>query len=301
MADAVKKSPTEDSFKKYLELLKPDIETADKDAHIAKTGYKDAVRSRQFKRCAFKKAKKSLQVYEGLLNNVVVAAHQDTTEIDKSIKSYLEQSTTIKNAFTALVQSLRAAKNTLGEVETVARALSEAVENSDQSEEAKSLKSYVPDFENDVRAITGWYKNKEQPVQGLADKTNDLADNTFEITIKVLAINSAINIESLEPLSKKLLSDISDLKTDIESNVSFAQKEKVTTQTNLTKQNQDQSIARIAKTHSRLRLFGTKNVEGFVNSTKNLTADESKALVKKTKAELERIGNLVENSFKNLD
>ena len=289
--DEIKKSPTEESFKTYRKALKPEINKAKTDMKVAHTGYNDAVRSRQFKRCLFKKAEASLAEYEGLLNNVVTSAHQDATEIDTSIKNFVAQSAAVKTAFGLVVESLRAAKKALYEVETTTSAVAELVENSDQSEENKWLKSHISGFETTVKKLAGDIKTK---TQGLADQTNDLADDAFEVAVKVVGINASVNIESLTPLSTKVLEHLTLLKGDVESNVTYALSEKQKAQGELNKQNQSQSSNRANVSRMRLHFAGLKNVEAF---TKTPDCLEGAELAKETRKQLAELSEKVEGSF----
>ena len=291
MSDEIKKSPTEQSFRTYRKGLKPDINKAKTDMKVARTGYNDAVRSRQFKRCTFKKAEAALAEYEGLLNGVVTAAHQDATEIDASIKNFVAQSATVKTAFGAVVDSLRSAKKALYDVESTASALAELVENSEQSEENKWLKSHISSFESTIKSIAGDVKTRKQ---GLADQTNDLADDAFEVAVKVVGINASVNIESLTPLSTKVLTDLTTLKGDVESNITYAVGEKQKAQVELNKQNQSQSSNRANVSRTRLIFAGLKNVEAF---TKTPECKEGADLVKDTRKQLEDLVKKVEQSF----
>ena len=289
--DEIKKSPTEESFKTYRKALKPEINKAKTDTKVAHTGYNDAVRSRQFKRCLFKKAETSLAEYEGLLNGVVTLAYQDATEIDTSIKNYVIQSAAVKTAFGLVVESLRSAKKALYEVETTASAIAELVENSDQSEENKWLKSHINGFETTVKKIAGDIKTK---TQGLADQTNDLADDAFEVAVKVVGINASVNIESLPPLSTKVLEHLTALKGDVDGNVTYALAEKQKAQVELNNQNKSQSSNRATVSRARLHFAGLKNVEAF---TKTPDCLEGAELAKETRKKLAELSEKVEGSF----
>lgn len=291
MSEEIKTSPTELSFSTYRKGLKPEIEKAKTDMKVAQTGYKDSVRSRQFKRCLFKKAKAALAEYEGLLNGVVTAAFQDATEIDASIKSYVAKTAEVKTAFGAVVDSLRVAKKALYDVETTAGSLAELVENSEQSEENKWLKANISGFGDTVKKIAGDVKTKQQ---GLADQTNDLADDAFEVAVKAVGISASVNMESLPPLSTKVLSDLAAMKTDVEGNIAYAVGEKQKAQVELNKQNQSQSSNRANVSRTRLQFAGLKNVQAFTNSPNCL---EGSALAAATRKKLEELAKNVEQSF----
>ncbi|MBL7818448.1 MAG: hypothetical protein JNL70_25780 [Saprospiraceae bacterium] len=280
------KTPVEETFNKYKESLKPDIEKAVSDKRIAQKGYKDAVRSRQFKNCSFKKAKAAIREYEGLMNHVVATAHQDVVEINTSINKYIKYTGDIKTAFDSVVESLRTAKKSLSEVESTANFLAEVLENSDQSEEQKWLKKEVPNFAPTVKKFAG--------DTGWADKANDLADDAFEIAVKVIGINASINVESLIPLSTQLQTDITALKEDVKGNMTFSQGEKQKAQQTLDAQNQAQSGTRSIFARARLNLHSLKSLESFVSHPH---CDEGSDLQKKTLRELNRLADAVEDSF----
>jgi hypothetical protein len=291
MADETRKSMTEESFRKYRKALKPEIDAAKTQMHIAHKGYEDAVRSRQFKRCIFKKSEAALAEYEGLLNGVVTMAQQDATEINNTVNGYVSQVDTIKTAFDAVLASLRDCKKSLGDVESTAYALAEVVENSDQSEEKKWLKLHIDGFEKYVKDVAGDPKANSQ---GLADKTNDLADGAFEVAVKVAGINASINVRSLTTLSTQLLNDLTALKADLDTNIAFAQTEKTAAQIILSQQNQAQSTSRALVSQTRLRFAGLKNVEAYIRNPNCLEGD---ALAAHTRKELDEITRKIEQSF----
>jgi hypothetical protein len=285
---AIMPSLEDKSFAEYREKLKPEIESAESNNTIALTGYHDSIRSRQFKICSFKKAKSALKEYEDLMNGVVALAHQDAAEIHKSIEEHLKQTDTVKTAFDAVLEALRNTKKSLLEVETASRSLAEVVENSDQSEEAKWLKKKVEDFHGKVKKMSA--ENKE----GSADAVNDLADDAFEVAVKVVGINASINLASLPPLSTQLQTDMTALKEDIVANLTFNQGEKQKAQQTLTAQNQAQSTSRATLLRACLNVHALNGVEAYIGQPHCKTGDE---LQQTTRTQLEKIAEDIEKTF----
>ena len=276
-------SPTADEFKKYEKQIKEtDLTAAGAAYNEAKVRYKDAMRSRQFKRCMFKKSKDALREYEALANGIVTTASQDAVEIDKSIKGYLDQSALVKSAFDEAIQAIKAAKLSLWQAEDTANNLAEVVENSDNSEELKWLKKHVHGFETAVKNI-----------QTKADATNDLADDAFEIAVKVAGINAYANVSSLTPLSTSLSDDMGKLKTDINGNITFNKAEKEAAQLLLTDLLTTQSSRRAEKLRAWLKLEGVLEMRSFVHEPGCADGDIRAA----TRKKIDELAHKVEQNF----
>ncbi len=301
-------SKTELSFQKYLKELKPEIREARTTMHKARKDYHGAINSRLFKRCLFRKSEAALAEYEGLLNGVVTVALQHAINIKESVigipdaegaengtLGYMTQADNVKVALDQVLEALRKAKSALWDVETSSNTLAEKVENSDQSQEKKWLKTNVKGFEKYIKDFAG---DPRQSKQGLADQTNDLADDALEVAVKVAGINASINVTSLEKLCIKLEEDCNALNIDItdatDGNIKFAQSEKTEAQKNLTDQNIAQSTTRAAMARTRLVFAGLKDTQAFVKETGCKEGDE---LAQSTRTELEEIARKIEKSF----
>ena len=227
---------------------------------------------------------------------------QDEVEIDTTIMQYVEQSGKVKTAFSALIQSLQILKTNLSDVEQTAYHASELLENSSTTaadEELKWLNSHITNFSDRVRRICGDTgernsKQRREARQGLADVTNDLADDAFEIAIKVIGISESANVPSLSNLSKNLLDNITALNADVVENVGFVQAQKQEAQSLLSQMLEKQRTARAETFRKEHQHTALQKALSFVQDP---TCPDDDRISSFTRKELERIQAAVEGSF----
>ena len=282
--------------------LEKEAKDADTNRRVALERERAAVSNQQFIWCMLRKSQDMGTEYEGLMNGVTIIAKQDAQEIDKTIGQYVEQSGKVKASFTDLIQSLHNLKAALSDVETHAKQVSELLENSGTTasdDELKWLIKNVPDFLNRVREIGGDTgeknpKNPRPPRQGLADLTNDLADDAFEVSVKVVGLSESANVPSLMDLSKTLVTDLTALDADVLKNVTFALSQKQEAQGLLVQMLNNQRSARAETFRTQHRYTGLWKTLEFVLDP---ACPDDGQLAAETREQLERIQEAVENSF----
>ncbi|MBD2753203.1 hypothetical protein [Spirosoma validum] len=282
--------------------LQKEVKDMDTERRVALEQERAAVSNQQFTWCTLQKSQASGQEYEGLMNGVTIIAKQDALEIDKTIGQYVAQAATVKTSFTTLIQSLQNLKTALTDVETTAYQVSELLENSSTTaadDEQKWLNKYITNFSDRVREIGGdtGEKNPKQrrpPRQGLADLTNDLADDAFEVSVKVIGISESANVPSLTDLSKMLVTDVTALEADVSKNVAFAQSQKQETQGILAQMLAKQRLARAETFRKEHQYTALQKTLGFVQDP---DCPDDGQLSTYTREQLERIQHAVEESF----
>jgi hypothetical protein len=282
-----------------IQQARKDAKTARK---VARSQERAALKAQEFKWCLLEKVNDGVEEYEGLLNGVTTVALQDSLEIDASVKQYVAQAATIKTAFEALVAALRTAKTALADVENTGFQLSEILENSDSTaadDERKWLQKNVPNFSMRIREAFGDTGDKKtnpprQPKQGIADFIHDLADDTFEATVKVVGINESANVPSLTPLSKKLAETMQVLNKDVGDNLAYFQSEKNAAQGALSAAMTNIRVKRAEKYRKEKQYHALR---ATINYIEEGNCPDDSVLVSETAAKLEKIREKVEQAF----
>jgi hypothetical protein len=135
-------------------------------------------------------------------------------------KALLPKRNEVKSSFDAAIGLIKAAKTKVGLVNTWAGKLKDAVADSCNSEELKSIR------ENLSKSGHG-HKNLEDSVQefvAFADKIVTQIDDVAQAAVKVAGINAFLNIDNLAALIATSKVDGLKLITDVEANVKSSQK-----------------------------------------------------------------------------
>jgi hypothetical protein len=164
---------------------------------------------------------RAVSEYNLLSNCITVFTSQDLDGINDTVtKGLLPKRNEIKTSFDAAVTAIKAAKQKIGLVNTWADKLKDAVADSCNSEELKSIR------ENLSKGGPG-LKNLENSVQEFvdyADRIVNQIDDVAQGAVKVAGINAFLNIDNLAALIASSKVDGVKLITDVETNVKDVQK-----------------------------------------------------------------------------
>jgi len=164
---------------------------------------------------------RAVSEYNLLSNCITVYTGQDLDGINSTVTTQLiPKRNEVKTSFNDAINLIKTAKQKVGLVSTWALKLKDAVADSCNSEELKSIR------ENLSKGGSG-LKNLEDSVLefvSYADKIVNQADDVAQGAVKVAGINAFLNIDNLATLIAATKTDGLKLITDVEANVKDAQK-----------------------------------------------------------------------------
>lgn len=166
------------------------------------------------------KMARAVKEYNFLSNCVTVYTGQDLDGLTETVLQAQGKYTSVKTTFDTAVAAIKAAKQKVGMVNTLAGKLKDAVADSCNSEELKLIR------ENLSKGGPG-KKNIEDSVQefvAYAEKIVNQADDVAQAAVKVAGINAFVNIDNLSALIATAKADGGKLITDVENNVKDSQK-----------------------------------------------------------------------------
>jgi hypothetical protein len=216
--------PTPSQFdllmKDYGVTLQTEIQqtSSDLEAQVIKAG--TATQVVGVERKVNEKYARAVSEYNFLSNCITVYTGQDLEGINDTVtKVLLPKSKDIKTSYDAAIAAIKVAKTKVGLVSTLAVKLKDAVADSCNSEELKLIRENLKkgsDKKNIEDSVLEFVK--------YAEKIVNQADDVAQAAVKVAAINSFINIDSLASLVTTVKADGAKLIADVETNVKDSQK-----------------------------------------------------------------------------
>ncbi|MFK7924457.1 MAG: hypothetical protein AB8H47_21040 [Bacteroidia bacterium] len=195
-------------------------------------------RERQYKVCSLVKAQKTQQAYRDFHNMVTVNANKEAGLVVDHTKSLVDESTVLGATIQDAVKSIKDLREKLKAVHAEACNLKSAV----SEEQSCNLKLYEA-----IKAGVSKAKIKEAgsksnlDLDGLVNtihhQTEDLqgvAMTAFSTGVDISGIQTFSYVESLGPLATQLNTDVSSFKSDVDTNMAFADGEVDNAQDGLT-------------------------------------------------------------------
>jgi len=195
-------------------------------------------RERQYKVCSLVKAQKTEQAYRDIHNMVSVNANKESGLVVDHTKQLADESTALAATIQDAVKTMKDLREKLKAVHAEACNLKSAV----SEEQSCNLKLYEAIKAGVSRANIKVDGSKTKlDLDGLVNtihqQTEDLqglAMTAFSTGVDISGIQTFSYVESLGPLGDQLNSDVSSFKTDIDTNLAFADGEVDSAQDGLT-------------------------------------------------------------------
>lgn len=206
-------------LKQYADTL--DITIQGADASLKTKSIEAATKSESVctERKGSEKLYRALKEYYFLSNCISVYAGQDIEGLQVTVAEDVTKYTAMKKSFDDAVAAIKIAKQKIGQVNTLACKLKDAVPDSCNSEEKKLIKECLGKGPNKQKGL----EESVAEIVAHANHINNKIDDVAQSAVKVAGINGFINISSLVALATAVKTTGTAFIGNVEANVKSLQ------------------------------------------------------------------------------
>ncbi|MCB0628405.1 MAG: hypothetical protein R2824_18805 [Saprospiraceae bacterium] len=278
---------TNDSFDNYREGLSGPIKNAASDGKVACTEYNSKKVISGYKRCAYQRAGKAYIEYSNISVCISTMLAEDVRQIKSNIDVYIAQSGTLKENLSGALEQISGIKKKLGELNDAACKLKDALKDSCNSEQKKALIKGLPQTSTQEK-----FNDAVSKIIAQAEAACDMADSTFESSVKVAGINAFSNVGSLLEYGKTMEASATVFDKDIQANINSAKELQAATYAAFLEALQLESTDEYKKYKALL-------IEEALEVTQEFATDPDKIEIPVDLNTLEKICEKVEGTFTN--
>ncbi|MEL6971951.1 MAG: hypothetical protein AAFZ63_10540 [Bacteroidota bacterium] len=233
---------TNDKLVDYSKSLADYVKSASSLATVKCTEYDSKKVISGYKHCAYQEASNAYNEYTNISLCISTQLTQDIAQIKANLTVYNDQSTLVGEKIVAGQDQVRAMKKLVTEVNELAGKLNEALKDSCNSQQKRSLVNGITAVNDDLA-----FMDAITEIIECAESACEKADTAFETGVKVAGINAFKNVESLVEPGTNLETNTNLFNTDVTGNITFATEQMATSMAELTTAQQEETMTEAEK------------------------------------------------------
>lgn len=255
-------SQTEKAFTDYCEqVLENKIKDAESKNTEAESSFDSNMETRRVKTKDLIWARRTHQEYSMFCNNVSAMISQRAVEVNGNIGSLKNMNGELSTKLSAAIEAIKNAKSKLAAADAAALALGEGIKDACNSQQVKIIRE---DLKKQAGASKkDLLKTCVDDIIQCSDRTHDLADDTFEMAVKISGINAFTNIDSLAEFGTTTEANINAFHADVATNIEYAMGQVATIQDQLKATLTDLTTAEYQTFKTGLNLTALKDTKEF--------------------------------------